>query len=300
MDRIEAMTLLLAVVEAGSFSAAGRQLGIPLATVSRKISDLEIHLKTQLLVRSAKKLDLTDAGRAYIVACKRILEDIAETERATTGEYSAPKGNLVIAAPIVFGRFHVLPIVGDFLKAHPEISVELLLSDRPVHLLEEHIDLAIRIGDLADSSLIGVRVGDVGPVICAAPDYLAAHGTPATPEALETHQCISFERLMTANGWMFSDVTKAKVPVKPRLRVTTAEAAVDAAIAGLGITQVMSYQVEDAVKSGKLAIILSSFQPRPWPITLIYSKQRAMPQKLRLFLDFAKPRLKVKFDDASA
>ena len=181
MDRLEAMSLFVAAAEAGSLSAAGRRFGIPLATVSRKVSDLERHLKTRLLNRSTRRLTLTDAGQAYLVACRRILDEVGEAERSAAGEYSVPTGELIITAPIVFGRLHVLPIVTAFLAAYPEVAVRLTLADRITQLVEEHIDLAVRIGDLPVSSLVAIRVGSIRRVVCASPAYLAAHGTPRTP-----------------------------------------------------------------------------------------------------------------------
>jgi DNA-binding transcriptional LysR family regulator len=188
MDRLESMTVLLAVVETGSLSAAGRTLGMPLATVSRKVSELEAHLKARLLHRSTRRLRLTDAGSAYVGACKRILEDLNEAERAAAGEYSAPRGELVITAPVVFGRVHVLPIVGEFLKLYPEVDVRLALNDRSVDLLQDHVDLAVRIGELSDSSLIATRVGMIRRVVCASPAYLAQHGQPQAPAELGRHK----------------------------------------------------------------------------------------------------------------
>ena len=175
------MSVLLTVVKAGSFSAAARELGVPVANVSRKIAELERHLNTGLLIRSSRRMTLTDAGRSYVEACKRILEDVHEAERAASGEYSEPKGDLIIAAPLVFGRLHVLPITTEFLKAYPEVDVRLVLDDRNVNLLEDHVDLAVRIGDLPDSSLIATRVGMIRRVVCGSPTYLAQRGAPKSP-----------------------------------------------------------------------------------------------------------------------
>ncbi len=184
MDRLEAMSLLVAVAEAGSLSAAGRKLGVPLPTVSRKISDLEAHLNTRLLTRSTRKLALTDAGAAYVAAAKRILDEVSEAERAASGEHAAPRGDLVITAPVVFGRLHVLPVIAEFLTQWPEINVRLVLADRNLHLIDDHIDIAVRIGALADSALVSTRVGAVRSVVCGSPAYFAAHGAPKKPEDL--------------------------------------------------------------------------------------------------------------------
>jgi DNA-binding transcriptional LysR family regulator len=287
------MTVLLAAVEGGSLSAAGRKLGMPLPTVSRKVSDLESHLKTRLLHRSTRRLTLTDAGRAYVEACKRILDDVEEAERAAAGEYSAPKGDLVITAPIVYGRLHVLPAVTEFLRAYPDIDVRLLLGDRMVNLFEEPVDLAVRIGELPDSSLIATRVGSVHQVVCASPGYFAAHGRPAHPGELSAHECVTFEGLMSADSWKFSSgKSVAPVAIHSRLVVSTAEAAIAAAIAGAGITRVLSYQIDDALRAGTLEAVLQNFEPPPWPVSFVYPSQGRLPQKLRAFLDFAMPRLK--------
>lgn len=293
MDRFESMSVFLAVVEAGSLSAAGRKLGMPLATVSRKVSELEAHLKARLLSRSTRQLKLTDAGRDYVVACKRILDDVDETERVASGEYSTPKGHLTITAPMVFGRLHVLPVVAEFLSTHPDIDVRLVLGDRIVGLVEDHIDLAVRIGELPDSSLSATRVGRVRRVVCASPAYFAAHGTPKVPNDLSAHQCITFEGLMSPHAWDFNvGKTAVSVPIHSRLGVNTAEAAIDAAVAGVGITRVLSYQIEHAQRQGSLSTALQKFEPSPVPINLVYSKQQRLPLKLRAFLDFAAPQLR--------
>lgn len=276
-------------------SAAGRRLGMPLATVSRTIAELETHLKTRLLHRTTRQLTLTDAGRNYLAACQRILEQVGEAERTAAGEYQTPKGELVIAAPLVFGRLHVLPIVLTFLKTYPEIDVHLTLSDRVVHLLEDHVDLAIRIGALPDSTLIAARIGSLRHVVCASPAYLAAHSTPDEPYDLTRHDCITFTGLRSPQEWMFGKgKTETAVPIRSRLVVNTAEAAVDAAIAGIGITRVLSYQVVEAVRQRKLRIILNAFEPEPRPVHLVYGAQGLVPLKLRAFLDYAMPQLKTR------
>ena len=195
MDRLEAMSLLVAVAEAGSLSAAGRKLGVPLPTVSRKISDLEAHLKARLLTRSTRKLALTDSGAAYVAAAKRILDEVGEAERTASGEHAAPRGDLVITAPIVFGRLHVLPIIAEFLARWPEINVRLLLSDRNLHLIDDRIDIAVRIGALADSAFVAANVGSVRRVVCGSPAYFAAHGVPRKPEDLSALTAVTFDQL---------------------------------------------------------------------------------------------------------
>jgi DNA-binding transcriptional LysR family regulator len=295
MDRFESMSTLLAAVEGGSLSAASRKLGMPLATVSRKVSELEAHLRTRLINRTSRRLMLTDAGRSYVAACKRILEDIGEAERAAAGEYMAPRGDLTVAAPIVFGRLHVLPVAIEFLKAYPDIDIRVALADRVVNLQEDDIDLAIRIGDLPDSSLVATRVGSIRRVVCGSPAYFAQRDTPKNPGELSTHDCITFDALMSPDAWKFAvGKSTVSVAIHSRLIVNTAEAAIDAAIAGIGITRVLSYQVASALRAGTLALALREFEPKPWPVSLVYAGQGLLPLKLRAFLDFAAPRLKAR------
>lgn len=293
MNHLESMSVLVATVEAGSLSAAARRLGMPLTTVSRKLSALETHLKTRLLTRSTRQLAPTDAGRSYYESSKRILESVEEADRTAAGEYSAPKGALILTAPIVFGRIHVLPVVTEFLKAYSEIDVRLVLADSFLDLLEAQIDLAVRIGELPDSSSIATRVGEIRRVVCASPRYLAERGVPQSPAELRTHDCITFEGLTSPRTWSFKKARfAAAVPVHSRLIVNTAEAAIDAAIAGLGVTRVLSYQIVAPIRSGRLSIILDTFEPPPSPVNLIYTGQGLVPLKLRAFIDFAVPRLK--------
>jgi DNA-binding transcriptional LysR family regulator len=270
MDRLESMSTLLAAIEAGSLSAASRKLGMPLATVSRKVSELEAHLRTRLVNRTSRRLMLTDAGRSYAAACKRILEDIAEAERAASGEFSAPKGELAITAPIVFGRLHVLPVVTDFLKAYTEIDIRLLLADRVINLQEEDTGLAIRIGELPDSSLVAARIRSIRLVVCGSPAYFALRGRPESPRDLASHDCVTFDGLAAPEVWKFA-AGKATLPVAvhSRLIVNTAEAAIDAAIAGAGVTRVLSYQAGSALHAGTLALVLEKFEPPPWPVSLV-------------------------------
>jgi DNA-binding transcriptional LysR family regulator len=294
MDRLEAMSILLTAVEAGSLSAAARRLGMPLATVSRKVSDLEAHLRTRLFNRTSRRLTLTDAGRSYVEACKRILEEVTEAERAAAGEYSAPKGDLLITAPAVFGRLHVLPVITAFLKAYKDINVRLVLADRIVNLLEDNVDLAVRIGPLSDSGLVAMRVGAIRQVVCGSPAYFAARGVPERPADLSRHDCITSDGLMSPDVWRFpAGKSTASVAIRSRLAVNSAQAAIDAAVAGLGVTRVLSYQAVDAIRAGSLGVVLHDFEPAPWPVSLVYaSRGRLLPLKLRAFLDFAAPRLK--------
>lgn len=295
MDRLAAMSVFVAVVEAGSFSGAGRRLRMPVPTVSRKVAELEAQLAARLLTRSTRKLALTETGAAYLAACKRILEEVAAAERGASGEYRAPRGELAITAPIVFGRLHVLPVVAEFLQLYPEVNIRLMLTDRSLHLLDEHLDLAIRVGELPDSSLVATRLGTLRRVVCASPQYLLKHGTPQQPEDLANHECVSFAGLTGPDAWAFgSSRDEQSVGIRSRLVVNTAEAAVDAAIAGVGLTRVLSYQAAEAVKAGALVIVLQDLEPPALPVNVVYSRQQMLPLKLRAFLDFAAPRLKAR------
>jgi DNA-binding transcriptional LysR family regulator len=301
MDRLEAMSVFAAVAEAQGFSAASRRLGMPLATVSRKVSELEQSLGVQLFARSTRRVSLTDTGRQYFEACRRILDDVSEAERAAAGEYRAPRGELILTTPIVFGRLHIVPVVTEFLEAYREVHVQMMLVDRVVDLIDEHIDLALRIGELPDSSLIAVRLGTIGRVVCASPAYLAAHGVLAHPEELAGHDAVTFSGLSSTREWSFRvDGTTERFPVRSRLIVNTAEAALDAVMAGAGLTRVMSYQAAAAVRDGRLVMVLRDYAPEPNPISLVYPSGRLVPLKLRAFLDFAVPRLKARLQEIAA
>ena len=297
MDRLDAMSTFVAVVEAGSLSAAARRLNTPLATVSRKVSELESHLRTKLFNRSSRKLVLTDAGSSYVAACKRILADVTEAERAASGEYSAPTGELIVTATIGLGRIYLIPILADFLKAYPDIKVSLILTDRVLSLFEEQIDVALRLGALSDSSMIAIRVGAIRRMICASPTYLTARGTPRTPDDLARHDCITYAGLVSPDVWTFvRDKTNVAIPVHARLVVGSAEAACDAACAGIGITSAFSYHFQAALERGALTSLLDEFQPATLPVNLVYTASRFLPIKMRAFLDFAAPRLRQALD----
>jgi DNA-binding transcriptional LysR family regulator len=301
MDRFESMSVFVAVVEAQGFSAASRRLGMPLATVSRKVSELEDQLRVKLLNRSTRKVTVTESGQQFFEACRRILDDLGEAERAASGEYSAPRGELILTTPIVFGRLHLVPIMVEFLQAYREVDVQMLLVDRVVDLLDEHIDLALRIGELPDSSMIAVRIGSIGRVVCASPAYLAAHGVPAHPGELVSHDAVTFAGLSSAKEWSFRIGASTEMfAVRSRLCVTTAEAALDATIAGAGITRLLSYQAAAAVRDGRLVIVLRDYEVDPSPVSLVYPSGRLVPLKLRAFLDFAVPRLKARLGSIAA
>ncbi len=294
MNRLEAMLTLIAAVDAGSLSEASRRARIPLATVSRRVSDLEQHLGTALLQRSARALTLTEAGRAYADACRRILEQVEEAERTVRGEYSDLKGQLFVAAPLVLGKIHVVPMLAEFLQLYPDIDVRLDLSDRIVNFSEERVDAAIRVGELSDTgALLASRVGEVTTVVCGSPAYLGRRGLPLTPEALAGHDCITFDGIASSQSWTFTGEGASKrVRIRSRLVVNTAEAAIEAALAGLGLTRVLSYQLGPAEAAGTLKRVLQAFQPRALPVHLVHSDQPLPQRKLRAFIDFAVPRLR--------
>jgi DNA-binding transcriptional LysR family regulator len=294
MDRLDAMAVFLAAANTGSLSAAGRKLGVPLATVSRKISDLEKHLHCRLLIRGSRKLQLTEAGQNFAVAARRILDDVNEVEFNAAGEYREPRGELHISVPVTFGRTHVVPILADFLRDYRDVQIRMQQTDRAVSLQEEQVDLAVRMGKLPDSNLIAIPVGKARQVLCASPRYLDQHGTPRTLDELKDHHCIAFEAI-TAGGtrWQFANNGEAiTADIQPRLLVNTAEAATTAAVEGIGIARVLSYQVEALARSGDLSMVLTAYEPAPFPINLVYLSERQVPLKLRAFLDFATPRLR--------
>lgn len=294
MDRFDAMSVLLAVVEEGSISAGARRLRAPLATVSRKMAELERHLGTQLLVRTSRRIALTDAGRGFVEASRRILEQMDDAERAAAGEYREPRGELAVTAPAVFGWLHVLPLAAEFLADHPKIDLRLSLVDRQVNLIDEHLDAAIRLGHLEDSALIATRIGSVRRVICASPAYLSARGTPTIPADLAAHDGIGFRNVAGASGWNYRGDNAALVEPRTRVSLNTVEAAIDAAVAGLGIARLLSYQIVDQLRTGTLVALLEDFAPEPIPIQLVHSGQGLLPVKVRAFIDFIAPRLRAR------
>jgi DNA-binding transcriptional LysR family regulator len=292
MDRLEAMTVFVAAADEGSLSAAGRRLRMPLPTVSRKLGELEKQLGTRLMTRTTRQLTLTDAGREYLTACREILDRVDDAARAAAGVHAKPRGELVVAAPLVFGRLHVLPVIADYLDQHPEVTVRLVLSDRNANLLEEHVDVAVRIGALPDSGLTARPVGSITRLVCASPGYLKRHGTPRTPDDLRDHTCVTFEGLMSSTAWSFHgpDGTR-RVPVRSRLVVNTADGAIAAALRGVGITRLLSYQVADRIADRTLTRLLVDYEPEVVPVSLLYARQGRLPAKTRAFVEQAADRL---------
>ena len=292
MDRLSAMALLVKVTELGSMSAAARALNMPLPTVSRHIGELESALGVRLLARTTRKLTLTDAGVDYVAAARRILEEVENAERQATGEYQEPKGELVISAPTMFGRQHVLPVISEFIARYPLIRVRLLLSDRNADLVSDHVDLAVRIGDLADSSMVATRLGTMRIVACAHPALLAKYGEPQRPRDLAALPIIRIESPMPYRGWRFRAAEREDqlINLPPVLSVTTPESAADAA--RLGVARLLHYQALDGLRHGELRLLLENVEPDPAPVHLLYTARDLAPLKLRKFIDFAAPALR--------
>jgi DNA-binding transcriptional LysR family regulator len=302
MGRLEAMQVFVAVVEGGGFSAASRTLGIPLPTVSRRIGELERQLTAQLLMRTTRKVVLTESGQQYYETVCRILETLADAEVEAAGEYRNPRGRLSITAPALFGKLHVLPVVRDFMACHLEITARLLFSNFVADLMEEHVDLGVRIGDLTDASLIAAKVGEVRNYYCASPGYLAVRGSPRLPEELVGHDCITFSKTSDPIPWTFRSPGQAQkyVNVAPRISVNTADAASEAAIAGGGITWLYSYQAAPHLADGSLVAVLTGFEADPVPVNIVYPASRLVPQKVRHFIDFAFERLRAQMHEANS
>ncbi len=295
MDRLDCMITALAVARAGSLSAAGRALKMPVATVSRKVSELEAHLGVQLFTRSSRRLTLTPAGETYLPSAQRVLEDLAAAERTASGEYQAPVGSLAVTTPIAFGQMHVLPVALGFLDAYPQIDLRMVLTEKTVSLVEDQVDIALRIGPLPDSQLVARTVGETRRVVCASPGYLARRGTPLRLDDLADHDGVTLDSITSVRGWTFAlDRRDVTVAIRPRLTVNTTRAAVDAAVAGTGLVRALGYQVADEVAAGRLQIVLEAFEPAPWPIHLVYVAQGPIPLKMRAFLDWTAPRLRAR------
>jgi DNA-binding transcriptional LysR family regulator len=289
---------LIAAVDVGSLSGASRATGTPLPTVSRRVSDLEAHLGAQLPVRTSRRLILTEAGEAFVAAARRVLDELSEAERAASGEYRAPRGELLVTAPVLFGKLHVAPIVHAFLAAYPEVTVRLLLSDSIIDLVEAHVDVAVRIGQLSDSDLVVRRAGHVKWVVIASPDYIARRGEPASPADLAAHHAIAFEGTQSSRNWSFGAGTAIQtVAIRPRFSVNTADAVVEAVVAGLGIARVVSYQAVTALAEKRIMTILRAYETQPSPVNLVHQPNRVQPLKRRAFVDFVAPKIESVIDE---
>jgi DNA-binding transcriptional LysR family regulator len=296
MDRLESWTIFVAVAEEDGFAAAARRLGRSPAAVTRAVAALEERLATRLLNRTTRSVALTDEGARYLDQCRRLLADLAELE-AVAGSGAEPRGMLAVTAPSEFGRLHVLPIVEEFLRAHPRVDVRLLLLDRVVSLVEEGLDAGIRIGELPDSSLRAIRAGALARAVYASPAYLESFGVPEVPGELAERSCVAFAAATgAAERWVFLGGKRPMaVAIKPRLVVNRAEAAVDMAVAGLGLTRLLSYQAAEAVAAGRLVRVLAEYEPPPVPIHVVHPAGRHLPARVRLFVDGAVTALRERF-----
>jgi len=301
MDNLEAMRIFVSVSTHGSFTEAARRMRLSPSVVTRSVSQIEERLGIMLLNRTTRSVQLTERGQIYLGDCRQILEDFEMAERRVRGEDAKPRGLLRVTAPLLFGRLYVLPIVNRLLSEHPALSIHLTLSDRNVHLVEEGVDVAVRIGELVDSSLIAARLGAATPVLTASPAYLQKRGAPASPAALASHDIILFEGIGATNEWPFG-VNRNTVRVEPRLVVNGADAAIIAAEAGVGIARTLSYQVWDAVRAGRLTFVLQEFAPPPLPINVAYQPRRIASANVAAFVkairDYFKANPLAHFDEA--
>jgi DNA-binding transcriptional LysR family regulator len=287
MDRLDSMAVFARVVESGSLSAAARTLGVSLASVSRQLAALEEKLGARLLSRTTRRLSLTEGGRAYYARCKRILGDVEEAEAEVSQFQASPSGRIVVSASMLFGSIFLAPVLSGFLDRYPRVSLELPLTDRFVNLVEEGIDLAVRVGGLADSSLVARRIGVFRRVVCAAPRYLKRRGVPREPAEVARHDCLIFSMLAEADRWRFSrDGRDIAVPVEGRLRSNSQEVLLRAALDSAGIMLAPSWLVRDHVAKGRLRVVLQEFEPEPTPIHILYPHARLLSAKVRALIDY--------------
>ncbi len=289
MDRLVAMQVFVAVAQEHGFAAAARRLGLSAPAVTRAVAALEAHLGARLLNRTTRIVRLTDAGARFFADCQRILAEVDEAEASAAGAHAQPQGELVITSPVMFGRLHVAPVVFDFLAAYPRIDVRVLFLDRVVDVMEEGVDVAIRIAHLPDSSLIARRCGAVRRVVCAAPAYLDGHGCPQTPADLERAAVIATASAAPYPDWSFRGTV---VKPTPRLTVNSNDVAIAAAVAGHGVVRVLSYQVVDLLRTGALRRVLVDWEPDPVPVHIVHAAGLRAGAKIRAFVDFAAERLR--------
>ncbi|WP_448197200.1 LysR family transcriptional regulator [Pseudomonas putida] len=286
MDQIHLMKVFVAVGELESFAAAARRLDISPAAVTRAVSALEDMLGVKLLLRTTRSVRLTQAGGRYLEDTRHILASISEANEAAAGINATPKGELAVTAPILFGKKFVMPSIVRYLQRYPEVDVSAYFLDRIVNMVEEGMDVAVRIGPLPDSGLKALRVGRVRRMLCASPEYLARHGVPQHPSDLPAHAVIATTNLSPRAGWRFGVTDEpALVRIKPRLTVTSNDGAIAAAVGGLGIARLLSYQVVDEVASGQLQVLLADYEEAPWPIHVLHRESKHGSAKVRMFVD---------------
>ncbi len=286
MDRIDAMQAFVAVADLHGFAPAARKLGLSPSGVTRLIAALEDRLGARLLQRTTRSVTLTDTGTRYLERARRILADVEEAEGSAEGERTRPSGRLVVSAPVGFGRLHVSPVMSAYLKRYPEVLGELRLADRMVNLVEDGVDLAVRIGHLPDSSLVARHVGEMRRIVVASPDYLRQRGEPDTPEAIASHETIQFGATTASPDWRFvEDGREIRVACTPRFTTNSADAAIQYAEQGGGLTRVLAYQAAEAIKAGRLTTVLAKFEQPPLPIHIVYPTSRLLSAKVRTFID---------------
>jgi DNA-binding transcriptional LysR family regulator len=287
MDRFQEMQVFIAVCEERSFATAARRLNMSAPSVTRAVAALEKRIGTLLLSRTTRSVHLSEAGQRYLTDCRRILSEIEEAEDSAGGSNAAPVGHLTITASLLFGELFVMPLVVGYLERYSGVSINALLVDRVTHMVEEGIDVAVRIGHLLDSTQHGVKVGEVRRVVCASPAYLAAHGRPQRPDELSQHRVIVSAASALVRRWEFSDEGKpVDIELKSRLTVSANQAAITAASMGWGVTRVLSYQVASRVASGELEILLEDFEQPPLPVHVCYQADRKVSAKVRTFVDY--------------
>ena len=292
MDRFQEMQVFLAVVEEQGFAAAARRLNMSPPSVTRAVAALEERIGTLLLNRTTRSVYITEAGQRYAEDCRRILAELEEAEESAAGSHAMPRGQLTLTAPVLFGELFVTPLMVDFLELHPAVQIRALLVDQVVSMVDEGIDVAVRIGNLPDSGLNAVRVGEVRRVICASPAFLDAHGRPTHPEQLQQMQVVASASSPLLSDWQFEDNgSPLSVRLQPRLVVTANQAAINAAALGWGLTRVLSYQVASKVAGGELEIVLHDFEQPPLPVHVVYQGGRKVAAKVRSFVDFCERRL---------
>ncbi len=280
------MQAFVTVADLQGFAPAARKLGLSPSAVTRLIAALEEHLGARLLQRTTRQVTLTDVGSRYLERARRILADVEEAEDAVEGERIRPGGRLVISAPVGFGRLHVSPVVSAYLKRYPEVGTDLRLSDRVINLVEEGVDLAVRIGHLPDSTLVARHVGEMRRIVVAAPEYLKAHGEPKRPAEISAHDTIQFGAMTAAPDWRFVEGnSEIRVSPTPRFATNSADAALQHAEAGGGLTRVLAYQAAASLKAGRLKIVLAKFEQPPLPIHIVYPTSRLLSAKVRTFID---------------
>lgn len=297
MDRIQEMTIFVAVAEHASFAAVARHFVVSTATVTRAVAHLEQRLGTLLVVRTTRQLRLTESGLRFAADCRRLLADLNDAESSAAGIHASPRGLLTITAPQVFGDLHVTPVLAQYLSLHPDVEIRGLLTDRVAPLLDEGIDVAIRIGHLPDSSLTAIHVGSVRRMVCASPEYLAKHGSPRHPHELIDRSTISAMMAERSSDWTFNiEGRRQSVNVQSRLSLTSFTAAIHATLDGWGLTQVPSYQIRAHLNAGRLRVVLEDFELPTLPVHVVYAQGRKGSSKVRSFVDFCVTQLRADLD----